>query len=163
MNWVDIAILAVILVSALIGVARGLIREVLSLAVWVAALGLGWLYHKPIAEALVPYLDQPTVRQAAAFVGVAAAVLLVGAILGWLLTLLVDKARLTWVDRTLGLAFGAARGAVLIAMAVFLATLTPMPEEDWWKESRSLGEFQSLADWMLSLVPAEVQAQLKKV
>jgi membrane protein required for colicin V production len=38
-----------------------------------------------------------------------------------------------------------------------------MPEEDWWKESRSLGEFQSLADWMLSLVPAEVQAQLKKV
>jgi membrane protein required for colicin V production len=48
-------------------------------------------------------------------------------------------------------------------MAVFLASLTPMPEEAWWKESQTIGQFQSVADWMLSLVPQEVQEQLKRV
>jgi membrane protein required for colicin V production len=163
MNWVDFSIVGILAVSALIGLARGLVREMLSLGVWVAALGLGWLYRKPVADLLTPHIDQPSVRLAIAFAGIALVVLVVGAVLGWLLSLLVQKARLSWADRALGLVFGAARGAVLVAMAVYLGTLTPMPDEAWWKESRSIGQFQSLADWMLSLVPPEVQAQLKKV
>ena len=163
MNWVDIALIGVILVSALIGLARGLVREVLSLVVWVAALGLAWLYHRELAELLTAQISQPAMRLAVAFVCIVIAVLIVGAILGWLLTLALDRTGMSAIDRTLGLVFGAARGGVLVAMAVYLASLTPMPEEPWWKESSTIGQFQSVANWMLSLVPQEVQDQLKRV
>ena len=163
MNWIDIALIGVILVSALIGIARGLVREVLSLVVWVAALGLGWLYHRELAELFTAQIEQPSVRLAAAFIGIVVVVLILGAILGSLLSAALEKSRLGVIDRALGLAFGAARGVVLVAMAVYLASLTPMPDEPWWKESVTIGRFQSAADWMLGLVPQSVRDQLKRV
>ncbi|MBV5276145.1 MAG: CvpA family protein [Lamprocystis purpurea] len=163
MNWVDIAIVAIILVSALIGLARGLIREVLSLAVWVAALGVAYLYHKGVADALTAQIAQPNVRAGVAFVGLVLIVLILGSIIGALLTALIDKTGLTGLDRLLGLIFGAGRGGVVVAMAVFLAALTPLPEESWWQESAVIVQFQQAADWLLGLVPSDIQEQLKRV
>jgi len=163
MTLIDLAFIAVILVSALIGLARGLIREVLSLLVWIAALGLAWLYHKEVAELLIAQIAQPSVRLGVAFVAIVLVVLILGAILGSLLSLGINKARLGGVDGALGFVFGAARGALLVAMAVYLASLTPMPEESWWKDSRTIGQFQAVAHWVLSLVPAELQEQLGRV
>jgi len=163
MNWVDYAILGIVLISALIGVGRGLIRELLSLGVWVAALGGAWLYHLDVAEMLVAQVSNPSARLAIAFVGLVLAILILGAIVGAILTALVYKARLSGLDRALGFFFGAARGAVLVAMAVFLGALTPLPDEAWWQESRTIAQFRSGADWILSLVPPEIQDQLKKV
>lgn len=163
MNWVDIAVIGVIVVSALVGVARGLVREVLSLVVWIAALGLGWLYHKQVAEMLVAQIAEPSVRLAAGFIGIVILVLILGAILGSVLTLIIDKVRLSGIDRALGLAFGAARGAVLVAMVVYLVSLTPIPDEPWWSQSQTIAQFQAMADWLLSMVPQDVQDQLKRV
>jgi len=163
MNWVDIAIVGIILVSALIGLARGLIREVLSLAVWVAALGVAYLYHKGVADALTAQIAQPNVRAGVAFVGLVLIVLILGSIIGALLTALIDKTGLTGLDRLLGLIFGAGRGGVVVAMAVFLAALTPLPEESWWQESAVIVQFQQAADWLLGLVPSDIQEQLKRV
>jgi len=163
MNWVDMAIVAIILVSALIGLARGLIREVLSLAVWVAALGVAYLYHQGVADALTAQIAQPNVRAGVAFVGLILIVLILGSIIGALLTALIDKTGLTGLDRLLGLFFGAGRGGVVVAMAVFLAALTPLPEESWWQESAVIVQFQQAADWLLGLVPADIQEQLKRV
>jgi membrane protein required for colicin V production len=163
MNWVDYSIFGIILISALIGLGRGLIREVLSLAVWVAALGGAWFYHRDVAELLSAQISNPSARVAVAFVVVVLGVLILGAIVGAILTAIVDKARLTGLDRALGFLFGGARGAVLVSMAVFLGALTPMPEETWWKDSRTIGQFRVAADWMLGLVPPEIREQLKKV
>ena len=134
----------------------------MSLGVWLAALGVGYLYHKNVAEALTAQIAQPNVRLGVAFVGLVLAVLIVGSVVGWLLTALLDKTGLSGVDRLLGLVFGAARGGVVIAMVVFLAALTPLVEEDWWKESTAIAEAQLVAGWLLSLVPPEIQAQLKR-
>ncbi|CRI67744.1 Colicin V production protein homolog [Thiocapsa sp. KS1] len=163
MNWVDYAILGVILLSALVGVGRGLIREVLSLGVWIAAILVAWLFHREVAELLVPYLSQPSVRLAAAFIGLILGTLVLGAILGALLSALIESTGLSAVDRVLGLVFGAARGVVIVAMAVYLAALTPMPEDSWWQESRLIGQFQTVAGWLIGLVPEEVQARVKSL
>lgn len=163
MNWVDYAILGVILLSALVGVARGLVREALSLGVWIAAILIAWLYHRQVADLLVPYLSQPTVRMVAAFIALVLFTLLVGALLGAALSALVDRAGLSGLDRALGLVFGAARGVVIVAMVVFLAALTPMPDDPWWKESSSIGRFQSVANWLVSLVPEELRARIKEL
>ncbi len=163
MNLIDLGFIAVILVSALIGLGRGLIREVLSLIVWVAALGLAWLYHKPFGELLTAQIAQPPVRLGVAFVAIVLIVLVLGAILGSLLSLGIRKAHLGGVDGALGFVFGAARGALLVAMAVYLASLTPMPDEAWWKESQTVGQFRAMADWVLGLVPPQLQDQLGRV
>jgi membrane protein required for colicin V production len=136
----------------------------MSLAVWVAAAGVGYLYHKGVAAALTPYISQPTARLAVAYAVLALGVLILGAVVGAVLGALVDKAAvLRWTDRLLGLLFGAARGGVLVAMAVYLAALTPVADEPWWQESRAIVQCKNAADWLLSKVPAEVQDQLKRV
>lgn len=161
MNWIDYAILAAIVFSALVGLGRGLIREVLSLAVWVAAVLVAWLYHREIAELLVPYLSQPSIRLAAAAIALVLATLIVGAILGAVLSALVVRTGLTGVDRLLGLGFGAARGILIVAMGVYLAGLTPLTEDSWWGESRFIGDFQAVAGWIIAQVPAEIQERVK--
>jgi membrane protein required for colicin V production len=163
MNWVDVVILGIIFLSALVGLARGLIREAMSLVVWLSAIGVGYLLHKGVAAALTPYIAQPTVRLAVAFVGIVVLVLIVGAILSALLNALIEKTGLTWIDRLLGVVFGAVRGFILVTMAVFLAALTPVVDEPWWKESGAIPVCQQTADWLLGLVPSVIQDQFKKV
>ena len=163
MNWADFIIIGVIAISALIGIARGLIREVLSLAVWIGAVAVAWFYHKDLAFQLEAHITTPGVRLAIAFAIIVLAVLFLGAIAGWLLSLAVEKTGLTGTDRVLGVLFGAARGAVLVAMLVFLAALTPIPDETWWQQSQLIGHFQGLAEWILSLIPPELQTKLQSI
>lgn len=163
MNWVDLAIIAIIAVSALVGLARGLVREVLSLGIWILALIVAWLFHQDVADLLTAHLSHPEVRSVVAFVGLVLLTLLLGAILGAILTAFIDKVGLTGADRLLGLLFGGARGVVLVAMSVFLVSLTPVPSEPWWIESELVGEFQRIAAWMLSLVPPEFQLRLEQI
>jgi membrane protein required for colicin V production len=163
MIWVDFVIIGILALSAVIGLARGLIREVLSLTIWVVALFAAWTFHSPLADQLIPWLSTPSVRVGVAFVVVVFVVLILGAILGQILTTLVDKTGLTGTDRLLGVVFGAARGALLVAVLVYLAALTPMPEDPWWKESRLIGHFQTLADRMLAMIPPDVVAKLKSL
>lgn len=163
MNWADFIIIGVIALSALIGIARGLIREVVSLAVWIGAVVLAWFFYRDLAFQLEPHISTEAIRLAVAFVIIVLVVLFLGAIVGWLLSLFVEKTGLTGTDRVLGVVFGAARGAVLVAMLVFLGTLTPVAEETWWQDSQLIGHFQALAEWILSLIPPELQEKLKSI
>ena len=163
MIWVDYVIIGILALSAVIGLARGLIREVLSLVIWVVAVLVAWTFHNALADQLAPWLSTPSVRIGVAFVILVFVVLILGAILGQVLTTLVDKTGLTGTDRLLGVVFGAARGALLVAVLVYLASLTPMREDPWWKESRLVGHFQTLADRILAMIPPEVEAKLKSL
>ena len=161
MIWVDYIIIAIIALSALIGLARGLVREVISLLVWVAALAAAWLFYEPLSLELEPWISTPSLRIGVAVLILVFAVLIAGAIIGYMLATLVDKTGLSGTDRLLGVIFGAARGAVLVALVVFLASLTPMTEDPWWDESQLLDQFKILADWMLEQVPPDVTDRIK--
>jgi len=161
--WVDFVIIGIIALSALIGFARGLIREVISLAVWGIALVAAWLFHKPVAAALAPWIGTPSLQLGAAVLLIVIGVLIAGAMLAWLLSTLVEKTGLSGTDRLLGVVFGAARGAVLVALIVFLLALTPITEDPWWDQSRLIGQFQLLADMILSMVPPEVTDRVKSI
>lgn len=163
MIWVDYVIIGIIVLSAIIGLARGLIREVLALGVWIAALLAAWLFYRPVTEQLTPWLSTPSLRMGAAVVLIVLGVLIAGAIVGWALSLLVEKTGLTGTDRLLGMVFGAGRGAVVVALLVFLASLTPVIEDPWWSQSELLPRFQLLADAMLDLIPPEVTQRIKSI
>ena len=161
MIWVDYLIFGILALSALIGLIRGLVREVLSLAIWIGAFLVAWWFYQPLAEHLTAWISTPSVRLGAAFLILVFVVLIAGAIVGHLITLLVEKTGLTGTDRLLGVVFGAARGAVLVAMLVYLAGLTPLPDDPWWKESALVGRFQALADRVLGELPPELTERLK--
>lgn len=163
MIWVDYVIIGIIALSAIIGLARGLIREVIALAVWIMAALVAWMFYVPVADQLTPWIETPSVRLAAAVLILVFGVLIVGAIVAHVLSVLVDKTGLTGTDRLLGVVFGAGRGAVLVALLVFLAQLTPMAEDPWWSQSRLLPKFQLLADLMLDMIPPDVTAKIRTI
>lgn len=163
MIWVDYVIIGIIALSAIIGLARGLIREVIALAVWIMAALVAWMFYVPVADQLTPWIETPSVRLAAAVLILVFGVLIVGAIVAHVLSVLVDKTGLTGTDRLLGVVFGAGRGAVLVALLVFLAQLTPMAEDPWWSQSRLLPKFQLLADLMLDMIPPDVTDKIRTI
>lgn len=163
MSWIDYVMIAVIVLSALVGLARGVVREVLSLGIWIAAMVVAWLFHREVADLLTTQFAQPALRIAVAFAGLVFATLIVGALLGALLSALINKTGLTSVDHVLGFVFGAGRGVVMLAMAVFLAALTPLVDEVWWRESMLIGEFQQVANAIFSLMPADLQTWMARL
>lgn len=156
--WIDWGILGLIALSAVIGLMRGLIREVFSLALWGLAFWLGLHYSRDLAVLFEHRIPVPSARMAASFLALFIGTLLVGGVVGYLLSKLVAVTGLSGTDRLAGLVFGLARGALIIAVLVLLAGATPIPEDPWWKQSRLIPPFQSLALWLRGQLPAGIAA-----
>lgn len=157
MTGIDYGLLAVIGISALVGLVRGLLREVLSLLVWVAAIWLALRYVDLASIQLESLVDSPTLRLGLAFAGLFIIALSVGGLINFLLGKLVEKTGLSTADRFLGLLFGTARGIAIVILAVLLATLTPMPREAWWQSSVLIPGFERAATQVRALIPDDVQ------
>jgi membrane protein required for colicin V production len=156
MIWVDILIIAIIAVSAVISLIRGFVQEALSLATWIAAFTLAWLFFRPLAVQLQPLIDVASIRLGVAYGIILMAVLLLGAFVNHFMKTLVESTGLSGTDRLIGIFFGVARGAVVVAILVLLAGLTPFPQDSWWSESRLLPYFQEMAVWMKGYLPADI-------
>ena len=156
MAWFDIAILAVIVLSSLISLVRGFVKESISLATWLAAGFVALSYYLVLADMLKSYVESPTIAQAASFGILFIATLVVGAIINFLVSQLVSKTGLSGTDKLLGVLFGVARGVLIVAMVVLFAGLTPMPEETWWQESMLVEHFMKVAIWIRDFMPDDV-------
>lgn len=160
MNWVDLVIIGVILVSALVSLARGFVREALSLAAWVAAFWVAIRYAATWEGVFAEQVATPSLRLGLAFFVLFLAVLIAGAILNFLVGQLVDRTGLSGTDRVLGMVFGAGRGIAVVALLVLFAGLTPLPKDAWWRESQLLPHFQVLALWLRDFLPADIASSL---
>ena len=156
MIWVDYAIIGVVALSAIVSLVRGFVREALSLATWIAAFGIAWLFFRELAVQLEPWIEVPSVRLAAAFFILLIICLILGGVIGYLAGKLVDKTGLSGTDRVIGALFGTARGMVLVAIMALLAGLTPLPQDPWWQQSLLIPHFQDLAVWLQSLLPPDL-------
>src|SRR5919197_4093740 len=156
MSWADYIILAIILLSALLSVGRGFVREVLSLFGWVAALWVSISFSPALSERLYSVVSVPSMRRVLGFLTLFIATLLLAAGVNHLITKLIIKKGLSSTDRALGILFGMARGIAIVAIMVLMAGLTPLPQDPWWKESLLLEHFQSLALLIRSYLPEEI-------
>ena len=126
MNIVDIVIIAILALSVLVGLWRGLISEVLALVTWIAAFWVAWLFGPAVAAHFSRWIESPLVRLVVGYGLCFIAVLIVGALVRFGITRLVDGTGLGGTDRLLGMIFGFARGLLLVTLIVFLAGLTPV-------------------------------------
>lgn len=161
MNWADYLIVILIALSMLIGLWRGLLREVISLATWIAAFAISMLFAEDGAVHLTPYIDIPSLRIAVAFGGLFLATLLIGGLVGILASYLVHFTGLTGTDRVLGMAFGLARGAAVVVVLVLAAGLTPLPRDPWWQQALLLPHFQVGAVWLQAFLPPELAQNIR--
>lgn len=153
MDWPDYAILAVIVVSVVVGALRGFIKEVFSLLVWAAAFLVAYHFAGDVAELMEDAVTLPSARTAMGFSGLFIAVLLVGGLINYLLGRLVETTGLSGTDRLLGGVFGAARGLVLIVAVLLVCGFTPIPGDPWWQESRTIQRMMPLVAWTATYLP----------
>ncbi len=153
MEYVDYAVLGIIIVSILVGSLRGFIKEVFSLAVWAAAFLVAFQYSGALAMMLESHIELPSARTSLAFAGLFLSVLLVGGLITFLVGKLVEKTGLSGTDRLLGGVFGAFRGLILILFIMLVAGLTPVPQDPWWQQSRSIQSLLPLAEWSARFLP----------
>ncbi len=156
MNWVDFVLIAIVAVSMAISLVRGFVSEAFSLAAWILAFWIGWLFFRELAVHLEPWVSVPSLRLGLAFSVLFLVTLILGAMVNFLVSQLVERTGLTGTDRLLGMFFGVARGVVLISILVLLAGLTPLPDDPWWKQSRLIPHFQELAIWLRGFLPVDV-------
>ena len=153
MEYVDYAVLGIIIISILVGSLRGFIKEVFSLAVWAAAFLVAFQYSGALAMMLESHIELPSARTSLAFAGLFLSVLLVGGLITFLVAKLVEKTGLSGTDRLLGGVFGAFRGLILILFIMLVAGLTPIPKDPWWQQSRSIQSLMPLAEWSAQFLP----------
>ena len=153
MEYADYVILGVIAISILVGAIRGFIKEAFSLVVWAAAFLVAFQYSGALALQLENHIELPSARTSLAFAGLFLSVLLVGGLLTFLIGKLVEKTGLSGTDRLLGGVFGGVRGLVLVLALMLVAGLTPVPQDPWWQQSRSLQSLMPLAEWSAQFLP----------
>jgi membrane protein required for colicin V production len=131
----DYVVLGVMAISLLLGVTRGVISEILALVAWLAAFIAARMWAVPVGDLMLAEMSDPLWRQLAGFVVVFVAVLILFALLRWLVTLLLKVTGLRPLDRILGALFGVARGVLVVLVLVMLAGLTPLPQQQWWRQA----------------------------
>jgi membrane protein required for colicin V production len=135
MNIADYVVIAGIVLSAIVGAARGFLRESIALGAWLVALFVAWHFSDLIEPHLGGLLADSHVRPWAARVIIVALILLAGAGIGAILGHYVRLSIFSGTDRFLGFLFGAARGVVLLGVFVILAQLLRLDGELWWRHS----------------------------
>ncbi|MES9901200.1 MAG: CvpA family protein [Sedimenticola sp.] len=156
LTWPDFVIILVILISTMISLVRGFVREALSLAFWVIAFWVAQMFFREFSVHLAQWIEVPSLRLGAAFAIIFFVVLILGGLMTFLIGQIIDATGLSGTDRVIGMMFGGARGVLVVAALILLAGLTPMPNDPWWKESALIAYFQDLAVWLRSLLPDDL-------
>jgi membrane protein required for colicin V production len=162
-SFLDAIVLVVLLVSALLAMMRGFVREALTLVSWAAAAAAAYLLYKVPLPLVKSFLDNPT----AAIIVSAAAIFLIALIVVSFASMkiadFVLDSRVGAVDRGLGFLYGAGRGLLLMVVAqaffLWLAQTTP----GWMANAKSKPILQSLGNQLMEALPQDLEASLKRL
>jgi membrane protein required for colicin V production len=159
MNWLDLAVIGVVVLSAVFAFARGFVREALSIIAWVGAAavtlyGFNWAYAQ-----VDPHIRNPLLSQVAAGFGLFVASLVVLTLLTGALARLVHASGLSPIDRTLGFIFGLARGVFLVCAAYLLLDMSVQPNDrpGWIRDAKSAAYLHEGADVLKGFLPDSIK------
>jgi membrane protein required for colicin V production len=160
----DIILLAVMLISGLLAMIRGFMREILSIGAWaVAAIVTLYSYGRvlPIAK---QYFSSDAVAAGVSAGGVFLGTLLIVSIITARISDMVLDSRVGALDRTLGFLFGLGRGLVIVVVAfLFFAWLVPdRSQPEWVRSAKSKLVLQNTGQWLMSMLPDDPESTILK-
>jgi membrane protein required for colicin V production len=160
----DILLLAVMLVSAILAMVRGFMREVLSIASWGAAAAATLFAYPRLLPIAKQYFNHDMFATVAVVGGVFLGTLLVVSIITMKISDMILDSRVGALDRTLGLVFGLARGLVIVVVAfMFFAWLVPdRSQPEWVRNAKSRVVLQGTGQWLISMLPEDPESTILK-
>lgn len=161
----DVGVGVLVLISAILATARGLTREVLSLATWAGSAGIAiymWRYHPEIAEG---FIADPLVAQVATVVVTFLVALIVLHLITMRIADFVVDSRIGPLDRTLGFVFGVVRGILIAVVFVIFGTwLMPNAETlPWVNGSKTLDPLKNVGDQIIAALPPDLESQVSSI
>jgi membrane protein required for colicin V production len=151
------------LVSAMLAMVRGFSREVLSIASWAVAAAAAYFFYKPVIPYVQPYID----NEQLAMIAAAGIVFLVALIVVTLVTMkiadFIIDSRIGALDRTLGFLYGAARGILVVAVALlFFNWLVGSNPPAWVANAKSRPLLDNVGAWIEGLMPDDPENSILK-
>ncbi|RJF78847.1 CvpA family protein [Rhodopseudomonas palustris] len=160
----DFVVLAVMLVSGLLAMVRGFMREVLSIAAWGAAALVTLYAFQKLLPTAKTYFTNDTVAAVVVIAGVFLGTLIIVSIITVRISDMILDSRIGALDRTLGFLFGLARGLLIVVVAyLFFNWLVPEKQRpDWVVNAKSRTVLQGSGDWLMTLLPDDPENTILK-
>lgn len=135
MTIFDFVVLIIFIVSILLSIVRGIVRESLSLAGWVIAYMVAKAFAKDFVTVLPLSITDDSLRMLVSFFAIFLSVLIVMSMVTMLASALIRTVGLGSVDKFFGALFGFARGLLIVLLLVLSAGLTTLPQEPFWRKA----------------------------
>jgi membrane protein required for colicin V production len=154
-SYLDLAVLAIILISAMLSMMRGFSREVLAIASWAAAAASAYYFYPVVTPYLAPYIHKELIAQAVAAAIVFFGTLIVVSLFTVRLSDAILDSKIGALDRSLGFLFGVARGFLLavVAFAIFNWLVAEKQQPQWVKTAKTRPVLTDTADKIVAMLP----------
>ena len=164
-SYLDLGVIAIILISAVLAMVRGFTREVLAIASWGAAAVAAIYFHPLVLPYVKPYISKDTVALAAAAALVFFATLIIVSIITVKVSDAILDSKVGPLDRSLGFVFGALRGLLLcvIAFAFFNWLVPEKAQPVWVKDAKMKPLLQSTGEELMAMLPDDPEGLLNKL
>jgi membrane protein required for colicin V production len=162
LTLLDIGLLVVMLISGILAMVRGFMREILSIAAWVIAAVVTLYFYARVETYVKPYITNDLFAKGVAIGGVFLVTLLVVSLFTVKISDLVLDSRVGALDRSLGFLFGLARGLIIMVVAfLFFAWLVPAKSQpEWVLNARSKVVLEATGNWLLSMLPDDPETAI---
>ncbi|GAA0782676.1 CvpA family protein [Roseibium denhamense] len=153
----DGLVLGIMFISAILAMIRGFVREVLSIVSWVAAAAAAFFLYERVTPYAQQYISHDLVAMGVAAAGVFLVTLIVVSYITMRISDFVLDSRIGALDRTLGFVFGAARGLLLVVVAMMFFNWFVQPEQQpqWVLDAKSRPVMLSIGERLVSVLPED--------
>jgi membrane protein required for colicin V production len=160
----DLVLLAVMLISGLLAMVRGFMREILSIAAWGAAALVTLYSYSKLLPTAKTYFNSDTIASIAVVAGVFIGTLIIVSVITVRISDIILDSRIGALDRTLGFLFGLARGLLIVVVAYeFFIWLVPDKQRpDWVVGAKSRTMLDSTGEWLKGLLPDDPENTILK-
>ena len=160
----DLILLGVMLISGLLAMVRGFMREILSIAAWGAAAIVTLYSFSKLLPTAKTYFNNDTVASVVVVAGVFVGTLIVVSVITVRISDMILDSRIGALDRTLGFLFGLGRGLLIVVVAfLFFVWLVPDKQRpDWVTNAKSRVVLQGTGDWLMALLPDDPENTILK-
>jgi membrane protein required for colicin V production len=152
LDWI---FLAVLLLSFLMGIWRGFVFELFSLATWFGAFIAAQVWGQETGMMLPMAGASEPVRLGAGFICVFVSAIFAGGLLAVMVKKLVAVVGLSAFDRVLGAGFGLIRGVLILMVSGVLIALTPVKNSGFWRESVGASLIAQVFKGLQPILPQE--------
>ena len=162
MTNVDALFLIIISLSILVGILRGLIKEVISISSLIVSIWASINFGASVGSYFEFWINEPKFQLWVGMIATFVSIIIIGMILARILSKIFRLSLSTKIDRILGASFGFFRGCLLTSIFVLGGQLTNAPESDWWNRSNLIPYSKLLADKIIEYIPTEINFIIKE-